>query len=182
MKINIHLSYIARFFLEWEMFRTKVVKKIKTHTLYVITFLKNCAFYEIRCKNIVELDRPQMTTWRMRISCRIQKTTSPHSEYIILYLFMAFPLQQWLHERALVLSYTYIVCIMNCILRFVSLFWYINTQRQTSLQTTIIYTICSATTKLSADTQAKSRGFTNPTPKVRWCFMFMDPSYEAFFM
>jgi hypothetical protein len=113
MKINIYL-YIARFFLEWEMFRTKVVKKIKTHTLRVITFLKSCVFYEIRCKNIVELDRPQ-TTWRMRISCRIQKTTSPHSEYIIL---MAFPPQQWLHERALVLSYTYIVCIMNFILRF----------------------------------------------------------------
>ena len=25
------LSYLAQFFLEWEMFQTKVVEKIKTH-------------------------------------------------------------------------------------------------------------------------------------------------------
>ena len=35
MKTNIHLlSYLAQFFLDWEMFRTKAVEKIKTHILY----------------------------------------------------------------------------------------------------------------------------------------------------
>ena len=32
MNICIYLLYyVARFFLEWEMFQTKVVEKIKTH-------------------------------------------------------------------------------------------------------------------------------------------------------
>jgi len=31
-------TYLAHFFLEGEMFRTKVVEKIKTHILYPITF------------------------------------------------------------------------------------------------------------------------------------------------
>jgi hypothetical protein len=34
---------------------------------------------------------------RMRFSCLITKATNAHSEYVIL---IAFPLQQWLHERA----------------------------------------------------------------------------------
>jgi len=39
MKINIHfLSYLAQFFLEWEMFQIKVVEKIKMRILCSITF------------------------------------------------------------------------------------------------------------------------------------------------
>ena len=38
-----------------------------------------------------------MTIWRMRIACWITRATNPHSEYVIL---IAFPLQQWLSERA----------------------------------------------------------------------------------
>jgi len=48
-------------------------------------------------KNIVEPDRPQMETWRMRIACWILKATNTHSQYVIL---IAFPLQQPLHEGA----------------------------------------------------------------------------------
>jgi hypothetical protein len=55
----------------------------------------------------VEPNRPQMTVWRMRIICWIPKATNTHSEYVIL---IAFPLQQWLHERASMLRYTYIAC------------------------------------------------------------------------
>jgi len=46
-------------------------------------------------KYTVEPDRPQMTTWHMRITCWILKAKSTHSEYVIL---IVFPLQQWLHE------------------------------------------------------------------------------------
>ena len=42
---------------------------------------------------------------RMRIACWINKATNTHSEYVI---FIAFPLQQWLQERASLLRYTYI--------------------------------------------------------------------------
>jgi hypothetical protein len=46
-----------------------------------------------------------MTKWHMRISCWIAKTTSTHSEYVVL---TAFPLQQQLHELASLLHYKYI--------------------------------------------------------------------------
>jgi hypothetical protein len=61
-------------------------------------------------KNIVERDRPQMTTWRMRISCWILKATNAHSEYVIR---IAFPWQKWLSERASMLRYTYIVILVH---------------------------------------------------------------------
>jgi hypothetical protein len=38
----------------------------------------------------------------------IPKATNKHFEYVI---FIAFPLQQWLHERASVLRYTFIPCL-----------------------------------------------------------------------
>jgi hypothetical protein len=60
-------------------------------------------------KIIVDTDRPQMTIWRMRIACWIPEATNTRSEYVIL---TAFPLQQWLHERASVLRYTYIACLV----------------------------------------------------------------------
>ena len=56
-------------------------------------------------KNIVQQDRQRMTIWRMRIACWVPKATNAHSEYVIL---IAFPLQQWLHERTSMLRYTYI--------------------------------------------------------------------------
>jgi len=43
------------------MFQTKGVDEIKIHILCSITVFKNSTVYEIMWKNIVELDRPQMT-------------------------------------------------------------------------------------------------------------------------
>jgi hypothetical protein len=59
-------------------------------------------------KNMVQLERQQMTIGRMRITCWIPKATNTRSKYVIL---IAFPLQQWLDERASVLRYTYIACL-----------------------------------------------------------------------
>ena len=61
-------------------------------------------------KNIVENGRPQMTIWRIRTACCIPKATNMHSKYIII---TAFPLQQWLHERASTYVYTYIACLVH---------------------------------------------------------------------
>jgi hypothetical protein len=58
-------------------------------------------------KNIAEPGRPHMT--RLRIACWTAKGTNTQSGYVIL---LAFPLQPWLHERASVLSYTYIACLV----------------------------------------------------------------------
>jgi len=60
-------------------------------------------------KNIAEPGRPHMTRWRMRIACWTAKATNTHSGYVIL---LAFLLQQWLHERATVLRYAYIACLV----------------------------------------------------------------------
>jgi hypothetical protein len=62
-------------------------------------------------KHTVESDRPQTTIWRLRIARWIPKATNTLSYYL---LVIAFPLQQWLHERASVLRYTYIFCLVEC--------------------------------------------------------------------
>jgi hypothetical protein len=69
-------------------------------------FRKSCP-YEMWKKSTLEPIRPQMTIWRMRNACWITKATNTHSEYVIL---ISFPPQQWLHESASVLRYTYIAC------------------------------------------------------------------------
>jgi len=90
----------------------KIVEKIKTYVLVQwLVFFENCAVYEIRviCENIAVLGVPQMTVWRMRIPCWIPKSTNTRSEYAI---HIVFPLQQWLHERAVMLHYTCIACLV----------------------------------------------------------------------
>ena len=50
-----------------------------------------------------------MKIWRMRYVCWVPKDTDRLSQYVIL---IAFPLQQWLHERVSVLRYTYIAFVI----------------------------------------------------------------------
>ena len=112
MKTDVHfLSYLANFFLQLEMFQTEVVEEIKLHILCSVTFFsfENRAVYKIMWKNIVEPGRPHMTIRRMRIACRITKATNTHSENVILIAFLQ---QQWLHECASVLRYTYIAYLV----------------------------------------------------------------------
>ena len=82
MKTNVHfLSYLPQFSLEWEMFQTTIVEKIKTHFVLGIFFL-NRAVYEKMWKNIVERGMPQMTIWRMRIACWIPKATNTYTHFV----------------------------------------------------------------------------------------------------
>ena len=60
-----------------------------THFLFSNDFFGNLAVYEIMCRNIVALGRPQTTIWRMSIPCWVRKSTNTHSEYVI---SIAFPL------------------------------------------------------------------------------------------
>ena len=62
VKTHVHLRYLAELFLEWEMFQTKVVGKIKTHILCSIMFSENLIVYETMWTNMVELNWPQITT------------------------------------------------------------------------------------------------------------------------
>ena len=75
----------------------------------IFFFSENRAVDGMMWNNIVEPDWPQMTIWRMRIACWVTKATNIHSQYVIL---ISFPLQQWLHERASLLRYTYIAFLV----------------------------------------------------------------------
>jgi hypothetical protein len=128
MKTLSHLwQYLANFFLEWEMFQTNIVEKIKTHILCSVTFFrKSCHLWD----NAEKFGRARgatkdVTIWRIRFKCWISKAHAhlpghPHAlmhtrththththKYIIL---ISFPLQQWFRERASVLHDTYIEC------------------------------------------------------------------------
>ena len=61
---------------------------------------------------MLELDTPQMTTWRMRIAVWVHKATHTHTEYVILIVFL---IQQWLQESASMLRYTYITFLVLCL-------------------------------------------------------------------
>jgi len=80
----------------------KVVMKIKTRFTYLfVLFLESRAVCEMMWKNMVEPGRPQMTIWPMRFACWIR------------YKHTIFPLQQWQHQRALLLRSTYIACLVK---------------------------------------------------------------------
>ena len=52
------------------------------------------AVYKVMWKNIAEPNRPQMTIWRMHITCWIPKATYKNSEYVKHITFLQ---KQYLH-------------------------------------------------------------------------------------
>ena len=97
-------SYLAQFCLEWEMFQTKVVQKIKTHILCSVTFFQKTFRLWDNVGGIILQNRAchRRQIWRMRVACRIPKATNTHSQYVILITFAP---QQWLHELASISRY-----------------------------------------------------------------------------
>ena len=59
---------------------------------------------------MVEHGRPQMTIWRMRITCWVTKATDTNSEYGIP---IEYPLQQLLHKRVSMLPYPYTISLTD---------------------------------------------------------------------
>jgi hypothetical protein len=123
MQTNTHFcSYLAQFFVEWDMFQTnkkvknkkkyfqtEVVEKIKRHILFSVTFFPiSCRLWD-KVEKYCRAGQATKTIWGMRIACWVTKATDTHSEYAIL---IAFPLQQLLHERASMLRYTRIACFV----------------------------------------------------------------------
>jgi hypothetical protein len=82
MKPYACLWYLTEFFLEWEMFQTKVVEKINTHFVFskLLFSLKSCSLWD----NVEEYGRAWQATdgniiRRMRIACWITKATDTFS-------------------------------------------------------------------------------------------------------
>ena len=87
--------------------------RVNTNTHFMCNILdfsleKTCLF-EIRWKNIVQPCRQRIKIWLMRIACWIPEATNAHTGSLTL---IAFPLQQWLHERGSILCYTYIASLV----------------------------------------------------------------------
>jgi hypothetical protein len=107
MKAYVHLwSYVAQYFLEWEMFYTEVVEKIKTHILCSMIFSrKSCRLWDnVKKYSIAGEATDDNKIRRMCAACWITKATNTRWEYVI---HIAFPRQQLLSERASVLRCTY---------------------------------------------------------------------------
>jgi len=60
-------------------------------------------------KNVVERGRPQMAHVHCMLDTQGYKYTHTHTHRLC--KLVAFPQQQWLHERASMLRYTYIACL-----------------------------------------------------------------------
>jgi len=92
------------------MFQTNVAEEIKTHILCsAFFFSKILPFLDNGEKYCIE-GRLQMKIQHMRIAYWLPMSTN--TQYVIL---IAFPLQQWLHERASVFRYTYTACnVYSC--------------------------------------------------------------------
>jgi hypothetical protein len=92
------------------MFQTKVVEKIKTHILCSLTFCRKlCRLWDnVEKYSTARQATDDNITRRMRFACWITKVTDIHSKYVIL---IAFPRQQWLRERALMLR-LYVHCLL----------------------------------------------------------------------
>jgi hypothetical protein len=111
-KTYVYLWYLSQLFLEWEMFQTKLVDKIKTHILCSITFLRQSC----RLSDNVEKHgwAGQATDdnkiRHVRFACWITKATEIDSQYYL----TAGPLQRRLRERASMLRYTYSASLLFC--------------------------------------------------------------------
>jgi len=120
MKTDIHFwSHLAQFFLEWEMFQTKVVEKIKTYFVFSNYFLRKSYRLWDNVENYCRAG--QATDGNMaHAHCMLytycysytQTHTHTHSEYVIL---NAFPQHQWLYESA---SLFYVTCTLRVLLQF----------------------------------------------------------------
>jgi len=50
-----------------------------------VTFFENRTVYEIMWKNIVARGRSQITIWRMRIACWINRAADQNRQYLLLF-------------------------------------------------------------------------------------------------
>jgi len=86
-------DHIAQFFLELEMFQSKLIFRIQL----IFIFLKSCRLRD----NVQKYIRAAQATDDNMAHARYALDTKGYehrlSEYVIL---VAFPLQHWLHERA----------------------------------------------------------------------------------
>jgi hypothetical protein len=109
------LSHLAQFFLEWEMFQTKVVEKIKTHILCAISF-----FFLFRksyrlSENVEKYCTAVQATYDNMAHTHLMLYTKVYKHTLTICSTYCFTLQPPLHERVSMLRYVqYIACAAIC--------------------------------------------------------------------
>ena len=113
-----HIKIILRIIFRTEMFPTKIVEKIKPRILCFTTIFFLRKSYRLSDNAEKYGTAGQATDGniirRMRFACRKTKATNTHSQYVTL---IALSLQQWLQERASILRYTYMACLVILVTR-----------------------------------------------------------------
>jgi hypothetical protein len=91
------------------MFQTNILEKKSKLFLFSNFFFppEIRAVYETMWENMAADDN---IIRRMRLECCIAKATNTHSEYVTL---LGFSRQEWLRERASMLRYTHIICLVH---------------------------------------------------------------------
>jgi len=111
-------SYLAQFLLEWEMFQTKVVQKIKTHILssffLSLSPRKSCSLWD----NLEKYGRAGQATddnliQSMRIACWITKATNTRSDYVIHTVFPLHSRLHVIHILPVLLRYTWMAMLRS---------------------------------------------------------------------
>ena len=112
------LWYLVKFFLEWEMFQTHVVEKIKTHFMFNNCFFrKSCNLWDnVEKYGTVRQATDDSIIRRMCFACCINKVTGTHWEYVILFFHgnngYANALQCYV-IRTLPVLFCYIQCLFS---------------------------------------------------------------------
>jgi hypothetical protein len=107
---DIHFwSYLAQFFLQWEMFQNVCTENQNTHFVFSNFFFgrKSCRLWDNvqKCCKAGQATDDNMA----HAHCMLAKAKNTHSEYVIL---IDIPLQQWLQERASMLRHMYTACLV----------------------------------------------------------------------
>jgi hypothetical protein len=81
MKAFPHLwQYLAKFFLEWEIFYTNDIEKNKTHFMFSDFFRKSHRlWYNAEKYGGTRGTTNDVTTWSIRVTCWINKATQMHA-------------------------------------------------------------------------------------------------------
>jgi hypothetical protein len=103
-----------RILLRTRMFQTYCREDRNAHFVFSNTFCrKSCRLWDNVGKYCIAGQAADDNIIRhMRIACWVPKATNTHSEYVTL---IAFPMQQWMQDRASVLRYTYIAWLVKFI-------------------------------------------------------------------
>jgi hypothetical protein len=75
-----HLWQYLDKFLQWEIFYTKVLEKIKTHNIYSVKFFrKSCRLWDNVKKYGARWATNDVTIWRIGVACWIRKAIGKHA-------------------------------------------------------------------------------------------------------